>query len=238
MAFLFSASDFGVVVVRRFDGAPGTISFLDKFPQHDSVIITSIGYRQSVNAQFMPSLADLIYVYVFGDKMGDVIISGICFDRTCDTTGTFQGVGRALAYYRDNRAKVTNKSVKVRIGDTEINGFVLSMDVNTADAVNKTMRFSLSIAALPRAASQDEIDAAASAQATADATAAESKESDLTKTMNEVKADPDIADAGFSGFAGAMSELKFNEVYTSENSNEAFESELSVDLGNSEVMNL
>lgn len=185
MAYLFSARKRGTVVSRILFGSPGTISFLDGFPRHDSVIITDIGYRQSVNAQFLPSLADLIYVYVFGDKMGDVRISGLCFDMTCNDTSTrFQGVRRALSYYSQHRASVENKSVNVTIGRTEINGFLIDMNVQTANQEYKTMSFVLTLAALPRTAARTSLEKEA-AEAAEEERAAEAEAEGRTTDIED-----------------------------------------------------
>ncbi len=188
MAHLFSSRNRGVVVVRKVNGSPGVITFLSDFPQTESVIITAIGYSQAVNAQFLPSLADLVYLYVFGDKMGRVEVSGICFDHTCSDSTAMQGVNRTLSYYRDNRAAVKNQAVKVKLGNNEINGFIIDLSVTTREASYKTMDFRLNIAALPRSADQSTIDAAAKEQARKDIEAEATRDSRVRQGIREALA--------------------------------------------------
>ena len=201
---LFSSNRRGVVVTRRISGSPGTISIVDGFPSHESVIIQRIGYGQGVNVQFAPSLASLIYVYVFGDKMGDVTISGVCFDRTCSDGKRFKGAQRALSYYSKNRAAAKSDTINVTIGDVEINGFVIDMKLDTLNEEYRTMSFTMTMAALPRDANAPTVNGK-SKSSSADAT--KKSEKDETKVNDEKEEQK----ASFIKAANSMKDGKIND---------------------------
>ena len=132
-----------------------TFKFADNGPGGNrspkSVIVTGIGYDQSVNIQFMPTLRKLVYVYAFGDRMGQISISGIAFDTTCTNNGSGGiGIDRLMRYYDKNRAVNEGRVVTVSIGSSAIRGFLINMSLRTISTEFKTTGFTMNLATLPR----------------------------------------------------------------------------------------
>lgn len=93
-----------------------------------AALISSIDYNQSTNHQFQTSLDGSVYIYVFGDQMGNVVISGIAFPITC--TGDEEGLLEVLKYYAENRASKQSVTVKVSVGKSEvIEGFLTAISI-------------------------------------------------------------------------------------------------------------
>jgi hypothetical protein len=71
-------------------------------------IITRLTISQQVNVQFLHTLGSLIYVYVFGDRMGSVSLSGLSFLCACDdgesSGGAEIGAEKMMLWYKQNRA--------------------------------------------------------------------------------------------------------------------------------------
>jgi purine nucleoside permease len=67
------------------------------------VLVTSVGFNEATEHQFSTSLADMIYVFSFGDQMGDFIISGIASTDSCDANGGSAGLKQVLDFYKSNR---------------------------------------------------------------------------------------------------------------------------------------
>lgn len=157
MPYIF-ANNAGLVTSVGLDsGVPGIISVTNsdnsKLEQLQAVIITSIGIGQAVNIQFMPSLDQVLYIYAFGDRPGNVSISGIAFDRTCqakESPGT--GILNVLDYYDTSRASVESKIMTVSIGDGKrtLQGFLVKMDSNLADPSIRSFSFTYEIVMVPR----------------------------------------------------------------------------------------
>ena len=133
--------------------APGILSVSGrggKVSRQSGVIITSIGVDQSVNAQFMASLQKVIYVYSFGDRMGAIRVNGICFDRICGANTHNQGTRNILDYYDDNRAIDESRIMKILIGKYSMQGYLVSLNLNTSSAEFKTTGFALKIITIPK----------------------------------------------------------------------------------------
>lgn len=148
-------------------GTPGVLSVTGKgsLAKQEGVVITGVGVNQQVNAQFMASLQKVIYVYSFGDKMGQVTVNGLAFFGLCkfkkDLTSAdeekrktaksgYLGATSLLQYYDSNRAVEEDRLMKVIIGDYAIQGYMISMNLNTASTEFKTMAFTLNIVTVPK----------------------------------------------------------------------------------------
>jgi hypothetical protein len=129
--------------------SPAMIS-VDGF-KPSAAIVTQIDIAQHVNTQFMPTLADLVYVYSFGDRMGEAMIHGLAFNRACGSTGTSaQGISEVLDYYNNHRATEENRKVVISLGRSHaLNGFLTDIRLSTGDAALRTTSFVLTLAALP-----------------------------------------------------------------------------------------
>lgn len=119
-------------------------------------IITRVTLSQQVNVQFLHTLGSLIYVYVFGDRMGSVSLSGLSFLCGCDdpqglfeASGAEIGAEKMLLWYKENRASKKADPVRVTIGKTVIEGFVTSFTEDVVDPSLKMVQWSVQMASLP-----------------------------------------------------------------------------------------
>ena len=112
------------------------------------VIVTAVQYGQSTATQFQKSLDNTIYVYSFGDEMGNITVSGMAFPRTCNGQN---GLREVLEFYRVNRVSRSVDSVRITFADETIEGFLMAMSMSTADAASGTHAFQLLIRSIPLA---------------------------------------------------------------------------------------
>ena len=186
---LFDNSPGLVRVMQLASGsAPGLISVRGKsgtLTGQNSVIVQSIGVSQEVQAQFMVSLQKLVYIYCFGDRPGQITVTGLAFDSFClgnagnsdpfappapfnfsamaplGTSSLFggssgnggsapmAGVDTLLSYYTLNRAVAEDNIIKVLLGRTSFQGYLISMNMQTANTEQKMFQFTLTIWTVP-----------------------------------------------------------------------------------------
>ena len=91
----------------RFRGWPGTEAM--------RALLTTVDFSESSRQRFQSTLDSDIYMYVFGDNMGSMSLTGMAFLDVCtDTpvdgpTGTFapqwdeHGMSRVLRFYRESK---------------------------------------------------------------------------------------------------------------------------------------
>jgi len=130
-------------------GGPGGAGTSGSPNQLLPIVVTGVGYDQSLNIQFMTTLRKVVYVYSFGDRIGDLRVSGIAFDRNCADKLSGWGTRSMFKYYRENKAIKDNQQIKIILAGEVIAGSLVGMSLNLLSADNKTMGFSLDIKALP-----------------------------------------------------------------------------------------
>lgn len=95
-----------------------------------SFIVTQAAVSQQGNYQFLHTLQDMIYVYVFGDRISELQVSGIAFAATC--WGRQSGMADVLDFYRDNRISQRESPVKIRFGERTFPGFLTGSQVEVS----------------------------------------------------------------------------------------------------------
>ena len=151
MADLFACSRGKVVVMEGCGGVPGKIK-LGRFNPVAS-IITSPSITQRVNVQFQSSLKESVSVYVFGDQMGSVTISGIAFNSRCQGGEESSGLKDIFQYYRDYRASQYAESIEIAFGQESISGFLTQSQLTSRDPNFLTLNFTFTFNTLPKKAS-------------------------------------------------------------------------------------
>lgn len=144
---LFACRRGMVSVMEGCQGVPGKLQLEGFEPL--AAIIEAPGMKQNVNAQFMSSLADAVYVYVFGDKMGSVTLSGLAFAGKCGDSSA-SGLKDLNDYYKNFRASQRREAVIVTIGPISFSGFLTDLEITTRSVSDMVMSFTLFIRTLPK----------------------------------------------------------------------------------------
>ena len=140
----------GAISLAAVTGAGGPISY-----QSHNTIITRLGVSAAGNYQFLHTIGNDVYIYVFGDRMGQITLHGISFAQKCtgnssNTSATNHGFEALLEWYEKNRVAAYKNPVTVTIGLAKtIRGFVVGMTGDVHDPQHRTIEFQLSIAVLP-----------------------------------------------------------------------------------------
>lgn len=111
-------------------------------------IITRLTISQQVNIQFLHTLGSLVYVYVFGDRMGQVTLSGLSFACDCPS-GVDLGAERMLLWYKEHRASRRRTPIRVTIGRVVIEGFVTGFTEDVVDPSVSLVQWGVTMQALP-----------------------------------------------------------------------------------------
>lgn len=116
-------------------------------------IITSFSATGDTNTQFMQTLRDVIYLTVFGDKIGSLSISGYLFLSDPITCGPAKTGGTAIKSFYDFFYKkyvvAERNPLTIAIGSKILKGFLLSFQVQVTDPQVMLGQFSMQMALLP-----------------------------------------------------------------------------------------
>lgn len=126
---------------------PSVIS-IPGFPT-SSVAITSIGFSQGANVQFMHTLQNLIYVYSFGERMGNVEINGVAFYKMCNQAAGDNGLIGLLNFYRVNSVSTRQFPLSITLASRGIRGFVTSIRSTFSDTQLGLLGFTVTMSSLP-----------------------------------------------------------------------------------------
>lgn len=152
MPFLWSGTP-GRVTGMPDPAVPGAARFVKMQPNHtyesQVSIITRVTISQQTNHQFLHTLGGLIFIYVFGDRIGSMIVQGLSFVESCDNGG--RGVDRVLEYYKSNKLTAREDEMEVTIGMTPIRGFMTDMGLDVIDPKTRISQFTYKLTIVPDA---------------------------------------------------------------------------------------
>jgi hypothetical protein len=115
-------------------------------------IITRMTVGQETNHQFLHTLGGDIFIYVFGDRVGQMTISGMCFAFDCDRPGDREhGLEKMLEFYRQNKLSRRKEPVTVMVGRTPVVGFIAGFNADVVDPKFNLVQYSLGLLVIPKA---------------------------------------------------------------------------------------
>jgi hypothetical protein len=111
-------------------------------------IITSVGVSKHSNFQFLHTLGGSVYVYVFGGRIGELVISGIAFDYPC-TSNDKTGAEHVLTYFDDQNLVQRAEPITVTLGHSyAMQAYLTNASVRTTSPVDGLYEFTLTMAVL------------------------------------------------------------------------------------------
>ncbi|HSN70704.1 MAG TPA: hypothetical protein VLT59_04310 [Steroidobacteraceae bacterium] len=114
-----------------------------------AAIIEAPQIVQQVDVQFQTSLKEAVYAYVFGDKMGQLSLSGIAFANRCNDDSA-NGLKDLFDYYKEYRASKRTDVITTTFGPEALSGFLIGLRMSPREISNVTMNFELAISVLPK----------------------------------------------------------------------------------------
>lgn len=114
-------------------------------------IITRVTISNTGNFQFLHTLGNQIFVYVFGDRMGQFSIAGLAFDNGCRLgLGQPLGIEAVAAYYAANRLANRASPLLVSIGlSTPAQCLLIGMTSEVVDPNARVYQFNMMFGLVP-----------------------------------------------------------------------------------------
>jgi len=135
----------GSVAVASVVGSNGVpISF-----NVQKTIITKVGVSLAGNYQFLHTIGNDVYVYVFGDRMGQIVLHCLSFPSRCNGDDSVHGFQHLYDWYRDNRIARSRDLVTVTLGGIAFRGFLIGSSPEFTDPDTKISQTQLVLSLLP-----------------------------------------------------------------------------------------
>lgn len=148
MPITFGTSAGQVVRIKPKDAAD---LFKISFEGADlSLPVTGIAIEQSGNYQFLHTVNNFIYVYSFGDRIGDMTISGLGFANPCGLAAEDIKLCKIFEFYDQNKLSA-GKKLSVTVSDCSVsfNAFLTGMRTEMVDTQNLVGQWSLRLHVVP-----------------------------------------------------------------------------------------
>lgn len=112
-------------------------------------IITHITVAQATNHQFLHTLGNDIFIYVFGDRIGQIQLAGFSFVENCDGGGGRHGMELMIDYFQRNKLSSRKEPMQILVGQVPFQGFLMSMTNKVVDPATWLTQFQIDIAVIP-----------------------------------------------------------------------------------------
>ena len=131
-----NCDDGGVVFQITFDGVPLGLP------------VTGFALEQQGNYQFLHTVNDFIYLYVFGDLIGELVITGMGFySNGCGDEGS---VCQIFNYYNRKRIAKNPEPIRIKLGKCDtLKGFLTGMRVEASKPETSVAQWVLRFNVLP-----------------------------------------------------------------------------------------
>ena len=111
------------------------------------VILTQAAISQKGNYQFLHTLNDSIFVYVFGDRIGELLLSGMAFADGCDIGG--EGHTPVLETYDAVKISTAAQPIIVNFGNKTFECLVTGMDMRVENAETMIGQWTFKLSSFP-----------------------------------------------------------------------------------------
>lgn len=111
-----------------------------------SSICTQAGINAGGNFQFLHTINDSIYVYIFGDRIAEIMLAGAVFGEYCE--GSF-GLTEIFSLYTRDRIAARGGPLVVTLGTRAFNAFLTGISTEITDAETQIGQFSFKFHCFP-----------------------------------------------------------------------------------------
>lgn len=155
----------GRVLAIKDPAVPATMQPLVQLPdtplgiKTERSIITNVSIAQQTNHQFLHTLGNDIFVYVFGDRIGQISLSGFSFmgsgEPECegssgaDSVRDKTGLDLILGWYKRNKLSARREALNVSLGTTVFQAFLVGLNTQVQDPKTFLVGYNMTMALIP-----------------------------------------------------------------------------------------
>lgn len=133
--------------VRRVQAPSGSPGVIVTGLTLANCLITRAAASDSCSFQVQHMLGDKIYVYSFGDRVGDIGIAGLAY-FDCRGGGR-HGIGSVVDWYKKNKFSKTGRKGSITIAQRNMQGYLVGMRLDSPRTEEGLLEFYLSFIRIP-----------------------------------------------------------------------------------------
>ena len=111
-------------------------------------IVQGVSISRMGNFQFLHTLRGFVYVYIFGERMGEFVISGIAFAGKCPDDQT-DGISKVMEYYEEKGIAFFGKPVGIQVGKAGFRAFLIGAKFDIINPKGRLGQFAFSFRTIP-----------------------------------------------------------------------------------------
>jgi hypothetical protein len=132
-------------------------------------IITRVGFSGQANASFRHTVGGAVHIYTFGDRIGEAVVSGLCFDSGCDNND-FSAMQKIMDYFNRNRVSERAAALTLTVGGRlGLLAYLIGVTCDIAETTSRVYQYSFKLVLVPepqkQVATQTRMDAVREAAA-------------------------------------------------------------------------
>lgn len=112
-------------------------------------ILLGMRISEQGNYQFLHSLKNVIHVDTFGDRIGEMTLSGLAFPGDCTNEQAESGIAGLRDYYKAHRLYQHRNPLAVQLGKASFLAFLTSVLIDIQDARAGITQFNLQLFVQP-----------------------------------------------------------------------------------------
>jgi hypothetical protein len=125
-----------------------SVDGMDGILRGGKMLLTSIRIDRAQDVQFLKTLANLYYIYAFGEAPGKVQVGGLLFFADCGSKSVNgNSVGEINSFYEGNNAYAKDSSIRIAGGGVSLNciltGMSVAGDMNAYNYASFSMSFTM-----------------------------------------------------------------------------------------------
>lgn len=139
-------------VLYRSGAAAGSMLTLTDWGGFNQLkaIFTKHSLGEAGSYQFLHTMGSSIYLYVFGDRIGQMMLGGVAFYGNCDEQNDRVGISHVIQWYREHRVAKRAAPIQVTIDpSTTFETYLLGMQGQVLDPAKRLYQFVLTMASVP-----------------------------------------------------------------------------------------
>lgn len=150
MAFLLNVKPGTFVMLKDPGSVPGGVYIDGLRPDvTPNVAVTSISIRRGIQHQIQQTFNGVVHIHAFGERMGDLGLSGVLFRNSCRTHRYGFGINQVVDYFNSNSLRLRDRPITVAVGTQAARGFLVDISATMQESEISLGSFQLALKLLP-----------------------------------------------------------------------------------------
>ena len=107
------------------------------------ILVTQVSRIEACSLQLQHTFGNTVYAYIFGDRIGELKLSGVCYATSCTVSGSLiSGIDTLLSTYVSNKVSHRTSPIAITYGGAKgLLGLLTGMTMEMTDPETQLMQW-------------------------------------------------------------------------------------------------